>query len=85
MQNVTTANKGVSYQYQPSTSTPNTKHANPIPKLIDNKRKNLDCSLYAHVRDSLLLNETKDDALFRKEMCQVIRESNDVFAIPYKP
>ncbi len=68
---------------QPRTS--NRQRANPIPKLIDNKQKNLECNLYAHDRDSLLLKEAKDDAMFRKEMCQVIRESNNVFAIPYKP
>ena len=76
----TTANEDVASQDKPSTSTPNRKRVNPIPKLIDNKRKNLERNLSARERDSLLLKETKDDALFRKEMCQAIRESNNVFA-----
>ena len=76
----TTANEDISSQDKPSTSTPNRKWVNPIPKLIDNKRKNLEPNLSARERHSLLLKETKDNALFRKEMCQAIRESNNVFA-----
>eukprot|EP00112_Aurelia_sp_Birch-Aquarium-sp1_P021635 Seg5878.1 transcript_id=Seg5878.1/GoldUCD/mRNA.D3Y31 product="hypothetical protein" protein_id=Seg5878.1/GoldUCD/D3Y31 len=78
--NATTATEDVSCQEKPSTSTPSRKRSNPIPKLIDNKRKNLECSLSARERDSLLLKETKEDALFKKEMCQAIKESNNVFA-----
>lgn len=49
-------------------------------KLIDNKRKNLEKGLSARERDNILLRESKEESLFRKELCDTLRESNAAFA-----
>ena len=35
------------------------------------------CSLLAQGRDSLCLKEAEDDALFRKDLCETLREFNN--------
>ena len=54
--------------------------ANPVPKLIDNKRKHLERQLSASQRDQLLMNEAKDDSQFKKDIAEAIRQSNETFA-----
>jgi len=51
-----------------------------VPMLIDEKRKHLEKSLSSKQRDQLLLREAREDAIFRKELCDSIRQSNDQFA-----
>ena len=53
---------------------------NPVPKLIDEKRRHLEKGLSARQRDQLLLSEAKEDNLLRKEMCDALKESNKMFA-----
>ena len=53
---------------------------NPVPKLIDEKRRQLEKDLSARQRDQLLLSEAKEDNLLRKEMCDALKESNKMFA-----
>lgn len=53
---------------------------NCVPKLIDDKRKHLEKRLCQSKRDEILLKEAKEDGLFRKELCQAIKESNKMFA-----
>ena len=50
-----------------------------MPRLIDNKRKHLECQLSAAERDKLLINKSKEEAMFRKEMTEAIKESNLTF------
>ena len=56
------------------------KSSNPVPQLIDNKRKHLERHLSLAQRDQLLMNELKEEALFRKDLTDGIRESNETFA-----
>ena len=49
---------------------------NPIPKLIDNKRKHLERQLSASQRDQILINESKEEAQFKKDIAEAIRQSN---------
>ena len=54
---------------------------NPVPKLIDEKRRHLEKGLSAaRQRDQLLLSEAKEDNLLRKEMCDALKESNKMFS-----
>ncbi|KAJ7386716.1 hypothetical protein OS493_006728 [Desmophyllum pertusum] len=53
---------------------------NPVPKLIDNKRKHLERQLSASQRDRLLMNESKEDSQFKKDIAEAIRQSNETFA-----
>lgn len=53
---------------------------NPVPKLIDNKRKHLERQLSASQRDQLLLQEAKEDSQFKKDIAEAIKQSNDTFA-----
>ena len=53
---------------------------NPVPKLIDEKRRHLEKDLSARQKDQLLLCEAKGDNLLRKEMCDVLKESSEMFA-----
>ena len=53
---------------------------NPAPRLIDNKRKHMERQLSAAQRDQLLLNESKEDAQFKRDMAEAIRQSNETFA-----
>ncbi len=50
------------------------KRVDQVPQLVDEKRKHLERRLSAAQRDNLLLKEAKDDALFKKDMCDAIRE-----------
>ena len=54
--------------------------SNPVPKLIDNKRKHLECQLSAAQRDQLLINESKEDSRFKKDIAEAIGQSNETFA-----
>ena len=47
---------------------------------IDNKRKHLERSLSAVQRDKILINEAKEDAMFRKEMTEAMKESTRSFS-----
>lgn len=51
-----------------------------VPKLIDNKRKHLERKLSSAQRDQLLLQESKEDANFRRELSEAIRESTVSFS-----
>ena len=51
-----------------------------VPRLIDNKRKHLERNLSAAQRDQLFMQEMKNDAEFRKDLLQTVRESNDCFS-----
>ena len=51
-----------------------------VPRLIDNKRKRLERNLPAAQRDQLFMKEMKNDAEFRKDLLQIVRESNDCFS-----
>ena len=51
-----------------------------IPKLIDNKRKHLEKSLSAAQRDQLLIREAKEDAQFRRDLADAMRQSTESFA-----
>ena len=51
-----------------------------VPRLIDNKRKHLERNLSAAQRDQLFMKEMKNDAEFRKDLLQIVRESNDCFS-----
>ena len=51
-----------------------------VPKLIDNKRKHLQKTLSAAQRDELLIKEAKEDALFRKDLAEAMRESTASFS-----
>ena len=51
-----------------------------VPRLIDNKRKDLEKNLSAAQRDQLFMKEMKNKAKFRKEFLQIVRESNDCFS-----
>ena len=53
---------------------------NPTPKLIDNKRRHMERQLSAAQRDQLLLNEAKEDAQFKRDIAEAIRQSNQTFA-----
>ena len=46
-----------------------------VPRLIDNKRKHLERNLSAAQRDQLFMKEMKNDAEFRKDLLQIVRES----------
>ena len=47
---------------------------------IDNKRKHLERQLSASQRDQLLINESKEDSQFKKDIAEAIRQSNETFA-----
>ena len=51
--------------------------SNPVPKLIDNKRKQLERQLSASQRDQLLINESKEDSQFKRDIAEAIRQSNE--------
>ena len=50
-----------------------------VPKLVDNKRKHLERNLSVAQRDRMLFNEAKEDAQFRKDLVEAMRESNIAF------
>eukprot|EP00794_Sanderia_malayensis_P010301 gene10301-11364_t len=51
-----------------------------IPKLIDNKRKHLQRRLSAAQRDSILMEESKDDKIFRQQLTETLKESSQSMA-----
>ena len=51
-----------------------------VPKLIDNKRKQLERRLSAAKRDALFIEESKNDKVFRKELTSAIKESTTSMA-----
>ena len=53
---------------------------NPIPKLTDDKRKHLQKKLCASDRDQILLNESREDSQFKRDLAEAIRQSNELFA-----
>ena len=54
--------------------------SNPVLKLIDNKRKHMERQFSASQRDELLMNESKEDSQFKKDIAEAIRQSNETFA-----
>ena len=54
--------------------------SNPVPVLIDNKRKHMERQLSAAQRDKLLMQESKEEKEFRKELSNSLKESNNIFA-----
>ena len=58
----------------------NNNNENPIPKLIDNKRRHMERQLSASQRDQILMNEAKEDTQFKKDIAEAIRHSNETFA-----
>ena len=52
----------------------------PIPKLIDDKRKCLQKKLCASDRDQILLNESREDSQFKRDLAEAICQSNELFA-----
>ena len=58
----------------------NNSDENPIPKLIDNKRRHMERQLSASQRDQILMNEAKEDTQFKKDIAEAIRHSNETFA-----
>ena len=55
------------------------KGTNCVPKLIGNKKKNMERELSASQRDQLLLNESKEDVQFKKDLATVMQKSNEIF------
>ena len=55
------------------------KGANCVPELIGNKKKNMERELSASQRDQLLLNESKEDVQFKKDLATVMQKSNEIF------
>ena len=45
---------------------------NPVPKLIDNKRKHMERELSAMQHDQILINESKEEAQFKKDIAEAI-------------
>ena len=60
------------------------KRKNNVVKLIDSKRKHLEINLSSAQRDQILINEAKEDAQFRKDLTQAIRESTESFSTSIK-
>ena len=56
------------------------RRSNVVPLLVDNKRKHLEKGLSAKQRDQILLKEAKEENIFRKDLCEPIRSSNELFA-----
>ena len=51
-----------------------------VPRLINSKRKQLERNLSAAQRDDLFMEEMKNDAEFRKDLLQIVRDLNDCFS-----
>ena len=52
---------------------------NPVPRLIDDKRRHMQCQLSAAQRDQLLINESKEETQFKRDIAEAIRQSNETF------
>ena len=57
-----------------SSSTERKSEENQVPRLIDSKQKHLQKTLNDARRDQLLLQETKDDAQFRKTLAGTLQK-----------
>ena len=55
-----------------------------VPQLIDNKRRHLEKRLSSARRDKLLLDKSKEDAQFRRDLAAVMRESTVSFTASMK-
>ena len=51
-----------------------------VPRLIDDKRKRLERNQSTAQKDQLFMKKMKNDAEFRKDFLQIVRESNDCFS-----
>jgi hypothetical protein len=51
-----------------------------IPQLTDNKRKHMERQLSAAQRDQLLLQGSKEDSKFKKDVTEAIKQSDQTFA-----
>lgn len=56
------------------------KTSDRVPKLIDNKRKHLQRQLSAAQRDKLLLQESKEDSQFKRDVVDAMKQSDKTFA-----
>ena len=77
--------------FEGNLSTPNTSSTptfnnkrklddeNCVPRLIDNKCQHPKKRLSQSQRDEILLKETKEEGLFKMELCQAIKDSNKLF------
>lgn len=54
--------------------------SNPVPILIDIKRKHMKRQLSGAQRDKLLMQESKEEKEFRKGLSNSLKESNNIFA-----
>ena len=62
------------------TTTRKRLSSNPVPILIDNKRKHMERQLSAAQRDKLLMQESKEEKQFRRDLSNSLKESNNIFA-----
>ena len=63
-----------------ATATKTPKRRMNVVKLVDNKRRHMERNLSAAQRDQILINEAKEDAQFRKDLTQALRESTESFS-----
>ena len=59
------------------------KHETPrsiVPKFIDNKGKHMERALLTAKRDGILLNDGKEDKMFRNEMVKIMKTLSESFA-----
>lgn len=47
-----------------------------VPRLVDNKRKQMEKALSQSKRDQILMNATKEDIIMKKQMISSVEESN---------
>lgn len=47
-----------------------------VPRLVDNKRKQMEKALSQSKRDQILMNATKEDIIMKKQMISSLEESN---------
>ena len=52
--------------------------SNPVPMLIDNKRKDMERQLSAAQRDKILMQESKEEKEFRKDLSSALKESSKI-------
>ena len=56
------------------------KRRSSVPALVDNKRKHLERNLSVAQQGKLLLDEAKEDAMFRREMTEAVNQSTKSFS-----
>lgn len=64
-------------QHDENVTSVRSKRKSAVPKLVDN---NLEKTLSAAQRDKILLEESKEDVLFRKELPKAMEDSNKSFS-----